>query len=112
MPSNTNKEDNQDNAPSPNPKDLNFKINPEILMINNEIEKIIEISMNSPLSEEDLKRLDSLIKMRALLIDRPAIIYVKSYEDVYDRTILSTLKRKKPSKRTLNAQKKAKNNTK
>jgi uridylate kinase len=71
---------------------------PELVMINNEINKIIT---KDPISDEDLKRLESLIKMRQMIQDKPAIIYVKDFSEVYDRTILSTLNQAKlpPSKK-------------
>lgn len=72
-------------------------INPEIEMLNNEVKRLIEKSSEHSLSSEDLKKLESLVRMRTILKDKPTKIYVQDFSEVYDRTILSTIKKKAPS---------------
>ena len=70
-------------------------------MVNAEVQRLVDKSLQTPLTDDDLKRLESLLKMRQLLQDKPSIVYVKDFDEVYDRTILSTLNQEKlpPSKK-------------
>jgi hypothetical protein len=65
--------------------------NPQLDLVKREIDRLIAKSMEQALSESDLKKLESLINMQAKLVDKPAIVYVESYDSIYDRTILSTI---------------------
>ena len=64
-------------------------------MINGEINRLVEKSIETALSTDDLKKLESLLKMRVILDQAPQTIIVQDYSQVYDRTILSTIKKKK-----------------
>lgn len=77
--------------------DEKITLNPEIELINEQIERLIKKGAKRALSKDDLDKLKSLIQMRTILQDKPSIVYVKDYDDVYDRTILSTIKKKKPT---------------
>lgn len=72
-------------------------IDPNLEMIEKELTRLVEKSKDKALSSDDLKKLESLLKMKSLITDKPTTIYVKDYSDIYDRTILATLKKKKPT---------------
>ena len=74
---------------------------PELDMINLEIDRLTKKSIKKSLSIDDLKKLESLIKMRVILKEKPQTVYVQDYSDIYDRTILATINQKDlpPSKR-------------
>lgn len=85
-------------------------LDPELTMLNNEIGKIVAQSLQQQLSEDDLRRLESLIKMRSLLQEKPAVVYIKDSSEIYDRTILSAIKLKKPKRKYEKKDKKHENN--
>lgn len=76
------------------------QINPQLELIKREIDKLIDKSLENTLSESDIKKLESLINMQSKLIDKPAIVYVESYDQIYDRTILSTIAGKRIARST------------
>lgn len=70
---------------------------PNLEMIEKELNRLVEKSQDNALSNDDLKKLESLLKMRTLIVDKPSVVYYQDYSDIYDRTILATIKKKKPT---------------
>ena len=68
--------------------------------INKEIDRISQKALKKALGEEDIKKLESFIRMRNILIDKPTKIYVRTYEDLTDKQVLDTIKFKNPERKT------------
>lgn len=68
-------------------------LNPELDMINNEIKRLTKKSLEQALTNDDLRKLESLIKMRVIIQDKPTTIYIQDYDHIYDRTALATVRR-------------------
>lgn len=70
-------------------------LDPNLEVINIELKRLTDKAMTNPLSEDDLKRFESLLKMQQLLIDKPTIIIQKSYDDIYDKTVYAAINKTK-----------------
>lgn len=74
------------------------KLKPELSIIQNEIERLQKQSGNSGLSLDDVKKLETLIKTRQLILGEPTEITstkTTSKKSVSDKDVLATLKPKK-----------------
>lgn len=86
---------------------VEMKGKPELILIQNEIERLESQSSNGSLTLEDVRKLEILIKTRQLVLGEPTTITGNSEapKKVSDKAVLSALKptvKKRPVKKVKN----------
>lgn len=70
-------------------------------MLNKQIEKLVKKGAKKVLSADDIKKMESFIRMKQIIVSKPTEIYIDRYDHLTDKVILDTIKNKDPVNKPL-----------